>query len=386
MLSWWQGDVTATGQINSGEDIVVNQHYQTDRDAEGRRRLDPDAARVRDPRPLRLGDGQQERAGATGQVRRRQRRRDDRLGRPGVRPADRQARLQLGRLQAHLRRATLTQFRRRTASLGTCTTSTRSIRSATARSWSRCATPGRCTWSNEKTGDGRVDARRQALELRGAQGRPVRVAARRQMLNSTTVSVFDDHCCDITGAGVYLDATGPSRGLVLKLEPADTHGQAREAVLARSHGRVALHGQRADAGERQRVRRLGRCPVHVSSSSKSGQLIYDAVLPTPDITYRAYVQHWVGLPLYPPSGAALAVAAAGRPCTRAGTERRRSLPGRCWRSTAIRASEPSSAQKPKTGSRPRSPSRAEQRRFELEALDAAGHVIGTSKSFVVKGG
>ena len=28
VLSWWQGDVTATGLINSGEDIVVNQHYQ----------------------------------------------------------------------------------------------------------------------------------------------------------------------------------------------------------------------------------------------------------------------------------------------------------------------------------------------------------------------
>ncbi|MGH3266776.1 MAG: hypothetical protein ACRDNS_32895, partial [Trebonia sp.] len=29
VLSWWQGDVTATGQINSGEDVVVNRHYQT---------------------------------------------------------------------------------------------------------------------------------------------------------------------------------------------------------------------------------------------------------------------------------------------------------------------------------------------------------------------
>ena len=28
VLSWWQGDVTATGEINSGEDVVVNQHYQ----------------------------------------------------------------------------------------------------------------------------------------------------------------------------------------------------------------------------------------------------------------------------------------------------------------------------------------------------------------------
>ena len=71
------------------------------RHAQGQGRLDPDAARVRDPGPLRLGDGQQERPGAARQVRRRQRRRDDRLGRPGVRPADRQAGLQLDRLAAH---------------------------------------------------------------------------------------------------------------------------------------------------------------------------------------------------------------------------------------------------------------------------------------------
>ena len=29
MLSWWQGNVTETGEINSGEDVVVNEHYQT---------------------------------------------------------------------------------------------------------------------------------------------------------------------------------------------------------------------------------------------------------------------------------------------------------------------------------------------------------------------
>ena len=29
VLSWWQGNVTGTGEINSGEDVVVNQHYQT---------------------------------------------------------------------------------------------------------------------------------------------------------------------------------------------------------------------------------------------------------------------------------------------------------------------------------------------------------------------
>ena len=38
-----------------------------------------------------------------------------------------------------------------------------------------------------------------------------------QMVNGNTLTMFDDHCCYITGAGVYLSATGPSRGLELRL-------------------------------------------------------------------------------------------------------------------------------------------------------------------------
>ena len=30
-LAWWQGRVTNTGATETGEDVVVNQHYQTDR-------------------------------------------------------------------------------------------------------------------------------------------------------------------------------------------------------------------------------------------------------------------------------------------------------------------------------------------------------------------
>ena len=44
VLSWWQGNVTGTGEINTGEDVVVNQHYQTVASS-GQERLDPDAAR-----------------------------------------------------------------------------------------------------------------------------------------------------------------------------------------------------------------------------------------------------------------------------------------------------------------------------------------------------
>ena len=36
-LSWWQGELTNTGATITGEDVVVNQHYQHGRDPQGRR-------------------------------------------------------------------------------------------------------------------------------------------------------------------------------------------------------------------------------------------------------------------------------------------------------------------------------------------------------------
>ena len=47
----------------------------------------------------------------------------------------------------------------------------------------------------------------------------------------------------------------------------------------------------------------GQAPFF-SLYSKTGKLLFDAALPDPDMSYRAYVQPWVGKPLYPPSGAA----------------------------------------------------------------------------------
>ena len=47
----------------------------------------------------------------------------------------------------------------------------------------------------------------------------------------------------------------------------------------------------------------GSQPV-MSEFDTSGKLVYDIVLPKPDLSYRAKVQQWVGRPLYPPVGAA----------------------------------------------------------------------------------
>jgi hypothetical protein len=43
---------------------------------------------------------------------------------------------------------------------------------------------------------------------------------------------------------------------------------------------------------------------YFSEYSQSGKLLFEGELPGPDLTYRATLQQWVGLPLTPPVGAA----------------------------------------------------------------------------------
>ena len=71
------------------------------------------------------------------------------------------------------------------------------------------------------------------------------------------VTMFDDHCCQLTGGGTYVPATAYSRGLILKLDQ-----QTHTATLAHQYGtqfgsQLRLHGRHTAAGERQRDGRLG---------------------------------------------------------------------------------------------------------------------------------
>jgi hypothetical protein len=50
--------------------------------------------------------------------------------------------------------------------------------------------------------------------------------------DDSTVTMFDDHCCQITSGGTYVPPTGPSRGLVLKLDQ-----QTHTATLAAQYTR-----------------------------------------------------------------------------------------------------------------------------------------------------
>jgi len=118
-----------------------------------------------------------------------------------------------------------------------------------------------------------------------------------------TVTMFDDHCCQLTGGGTYVPASAPSRAIVLKLDLA-TH----TASLAHEYG--ADFGLNVDyMGDTQQLANgnvlvgWGSEP-YISEFSRSGRVLLDGVLPGSDLSYRASLEPWVGLPLSPPAGAA----------------------------------------------------------------------------------
>ena len=74
---------------------------------------------------------------------------------------------------------------------------------------------------------------------------------------SPLITMFDDHCCQITGGGTYVSPTGGLARARAQARPEDAHRHARRPVQPRLELRLRLHGQPPAARQRQRVRRLG---------------------------------------------------------------------------------------------------------------------------------
>jgi EmrB/QacA subfamily drug resistance transporter len=123
-------------------------------------------------------------------------------------------------------------------------------------------------------------------------------------LNGSTVTMFDDHCCQLTGGGTSVPATGPSRGLVLKLDQG-TH-TATLVSQYRGDGKFESEymGDAQPLANGNTFVGWGSEP-YFSEYSRSGKLLLAGELPGPNLTYRATVQQWVGEPLAPPAGAAV---------------------------------------------------------------------------------
>ena len=145
---------------------------------------------------------------------------------------------------------------------------------------------------------------------------------------SSTVTMFDDHCCQLTGGGTSVKATGPSRGLVLKLDrvrvprrwwpsTAPRAASNRNTWATRSRCPAA---RRSWDGDRNRTSPSTAAPAGCCWKASS-------LAPTSAIGQRSSngsaCRFHRRLP-WP------VVAVAGPRSTRAGTAPRRSSPGACW--------------------------------------------------------
>jgi hypothetical protein len=105
----------------------------------------------------------------------------------------------------------------------------------------------------------------------------------------------------------------------------------------------------------------------------------EAEFPSPDLSYRATLASWVGLPEYPPSAAArhsssgTTVYASWNGATEVAS----------WRVTAGSTTKAMSvvATTTKTGFETEVAVKGSYRVFEVEALNSKGQVIGKSKAF-----
>jgi EmrB/QacA subfamily drug resistance transporter len=197
---------------------------------------------------------------------------------------------------------------------------------------------------------------------------------------NSTVSVFDDHCCRLTGGGTSVDPTGPSRGLVLKLDQ-----QARTATLAAQYG--SRGGFRSEYMGDTQPQANGNVFVgwgsepYFSEYDRSGKLLFEAELPGPNLSYRSTLQPWVGLPLSSPVGAARRTGDT----TTAYASWNGATQVVSWRVLGQTGAAHSKvlAAHAKDGFETAIAVPPGYSSFTLQALSAGGRVIGTSRSFAL---
>jgi hypothetical protein len=197
----------------------------------------------------------------------------------------------------------------------------------------------------------------------------------------SSISMYDDHCCQITSGGKNVPATGDSRALLLHIDQS-----SRTATLAAQF--VRARGFAADyMGNAQPLPHGGvfvgwGSEPYFSEYGPSGQLLLDAELPWPDVTYRATLAPWVGLPLTKPAGAARR--AHGATTVYASWNGATELTS--WRvlaaaSGAARLTPVTTVSKSGFETAIPIPSDRRYTTFQLQALDVWGHVLGISAPF-----
>jgi hypothetical protein len=194
------------------------------------------------------------------------------------------------------------------------------------------------------------------------------------------LTLYDDNCCKELPGGKFAKPNGASRGMILKLNTL-THAASLIATYPRTSKRVAAFlGSMQELPNGNALVGWGSQPFF-SEYSRSGQLLLDAKFPGKDQSYRAlFSPDWVGTPSYPPSGArrtthgTSTVYASWNGATEVA---RWEVLGGASASHLNRVTV-----KPSAGfETPIIIGKAKYKVLEARALDAQGHVLGTSPAF-----
>ena len=379
-LSWWQGDITNTGETLSGEDVVVNQHYQKVVTLHGKNGWVPTVHEM-----MIVGNDAWVTANKNLAVN---------LAPEGgayngalIDAAVQEYNLKTGKLLYSWDALKHVRLSDSQASLPTngFPWDAYHINSFQLLSGDRMLISMRDTWAiymvNLKTGkiEWTLGGRHSNFKFgRGAAfswQHDVRMYPGTQLM-----TMFDDHCCQETGGGTYVAPSAPSRGLVLKVNQS-----TRTATLVSQYS----HGSNYDSQYMGSVQPLPGGDEFVGWGSQqnlteytaSGHMILDAFLPFPDISYRALVEPWVGLPLYPPAAAARR--SGGRTIVYASWNGATQVTS--WRVLGGRGGSRMSAviTTPKSGFETPIPAPGNDTTFKVQALGANGQVLGTSRLFTV---
>ncbi|HEY4812469.1 MAG TPA: MFS transporter [Solirubrobacteraceae bacterium] len=376
-LAWWQGVVTSTGSTESGEDVVVNQHYQT-------------VARVRGKDGWKLTlhaidvSGEDVWVTANKNIAKNLSSYGGAYNGALIDSAVQEYNLKTGKLLFTwdaLEHIPLGDSRATVPTNG-FPWDAYHVNAIDLTSSGSFLVSIRNTWAaymvNIQTGqiEWTLGGRHSSFKFgRGAEFQWQHDVV---LAPDSTITVFDDHCCQLTGGGTSVPPTGPSRGLVLKLNQG-THVAALEAQYGNREGfKSEYMGDTQPLANSNTFVGWGSAP-YFTEYSATGKLLLEAEFPGNDLSYRTMVEPWVGMPLSAPAG--VARSSAGKTTVYASwngatqvVSWRVLAAGGAGKLTAVATSA-------KSGFETDVAVPAGYSSFQLQALDAGGHVIGTSQRF-----
>ena len=386
VLLWWQGIVTRTGATRSGQVVVLNQHY---------RRIA--AVRARAPWVISLHDalisGQNLWVTVYRSVGNQDLRRYGGLRRGtvydvGVQEFDLKSRRLVYTWDAlnpgHAARVPLSDSEQPPPRAPATPWDAYHINSLQVLGAGRILISMRNTWGVYllDTATQRVlwtlGGRHSSFKLSGKARFTWQHDAR--LVSGNELTLFADNCCRLEPTGSFAAPSGPSEGMLLRLNAAKHTASRVAGYFHRPDLHVAYLGSMQLLPGGNALVGWGSLP-YFTEFSASGRPLLDANWPGKDQSYRVlYTSGWMGTPYYPPSGAARR--RSGRVTVYASwngaTEVAR------WQ--ALAGASPQAMTVVATGSRHgfetalRLPS-GTYKSFEVRALDATGATLGTSKPF-----